>query len=100
MDIAHKQYNIPLCPSPSKRPGISYRTPRGMWEEYDAETNRLTVHIPLLPAGHVLPDIICDIGLCPQGQQCGCFYEADLGWEIGETLCTCKLYWIWPSDPG
>jgi hypothetical protein len=99
MTIPRQQYNLGICPSPGKQPGIIYRTPRGMWEEYDAETNRLTVHIPLLPIGHIYPDMICDVGLCPDGQACGCHFETEVHWEI-LNIYAATVSWTWPADAG
>lgn len=100
MSIARKQYNLGLCPSPGKQKGKEYRTPVAISQSYDEETNRLTVTIYMIREGMNPPDKIYDLYLCPEGQQCGCRYPADVGWEINETLCTADIYWTWPEDAG
>jgi hypothetical protein len=96
MTISRKQYNLDLCPSPGKQKGMEYRTPVGMSQEYDAETNRITVTIYMLPEGMNPPDKIIDLSLCPEGQQCGCRYPTEIGWQINDD-CSAKLYWTWPE---
>jgi hypothetical protein len=39
------------------------------------------------------------LSLCPEGQQCGCRYPADLGWQINSD-CSAKLSWRWPEAAG
>lgn len=99
MTIKRKQYDLELCPSPGKQKGRGYRYPVGMTQSYDRETNRITVTIYMMPEGMTVPDLIYDLYLCPEGQQCGCRYLADIGWQINDD-CSAELYWTWPAEAG
>lgn len=100
MTVARRYYELGICPSPGKQEGKDGRTPVALSQEYDEETNRLTVNVYMLRRGWNPPDKIYDMYLCQQMRQCGCSYNASVGWEINETLCTADVYWTWPSEAG
>jgi hypothetical protein len=90
---------IGLCPSPGQTRGTWYRRPSKEIRYTKIDENRIKISIPLIEVGRQLSDQIIRIALCPEGYECGCSYEAPLGWEILED-CAAKLYWQWPEAAG
>lgn len=80
--------------------GREWSTPVDMEQYYDEEENRLYVTVYLLKKNRIKPDRILTMYLCPEGQVCGCFYSAAVGWEIQDILCTTLLSWQWPAEAG
>lgn len=97
MTLDRYQIRIGLCPDTGKTPAKEWSTPVAMQTSYDAEANRLTVTMRLLKLGRIKPDRILTMRLCPQGEQCGCRFPANVGWQINDD-CSAKLYWTWPES--
>jgi hypothetical protein len=99
LTVGRVTIRLGLCPSPGQQKGIWYRTPSKEIRYTKIDDDRIKISIPLIKVGRQVSDQIIRIALCPELMQCGCSYEAEVGWEILGN-CEARLSWQWPEDAG